>query len=177
METHCTRYSRRRDVQFGMRIATIRRQSRNRLQQPRPLCRVFFCYTQNSTKDKSGDKECLRSHAGSVSLNAGHVSMKIIQINAIKALVALLLLIGSSAHCGEFYTPQWEPTPGVMLYWLVVESDGEIIGTDSLSWPDGRSALFQYVKTKDGLYRCVDYHDEAFRETGNMCYKSKKWPP
>ncbi len=90
------------------------------------------------------------------------------------------LTIGSCLLCGlaqgAVYQPQWEPDPGTMLYSLLFQMDGEIVGTDSLAWPDGRSAMYQYIKTDKGLYRCVDYHDESFVETGNFCWKLKKWP-
>ncbi len=87
-----------------------------------------------------------------------------------------LALIFSAPVFADNYQPQWEPVPGIMLYALLFGGGGEIVGTDSVSWPNGRSAMFQYVKTKEALFRCIDYHDESFIETGNNCYKLKKWP-
>jgi len=53
----------------------------------------------------------------------------------------------------------------------------ELISTDALSWPDGRSALITYIKIsniKDDsywYYRCVDFMTVDFQENGQMCYE------
>jgi hypothetical protein len=54
-----------------------------------------------------------------------------------------------------------------------------IVGTDALSWPDGRSALITTIElrgiTEDlhWLYRCVNYKDANFSDTGEVCWQLK----
>lgn len=102
------------------------------------------------------------------------MEFKICRNGALKIMILYAFAVGSVN--GAESQQQWEPVPGQMLFSLIFDSDGKIVGTDSLSWPDGRSAMVQYIKTKGSFYRCIDYHDVSFSETGNFCWKLKKWP-
>jgi len=101
--------------------------------------------------------------------------MTIYNLKRARALITLFAGIFCAAVIASEYQPQWKPTPGTMLDALLFKSGGQIVSTDSLSWPDGSIAMVQYVKTRDSLFRCIDYQNKSFRETANLCYKLKKW--
>ncbi len=58
--------------------------------------------------------------------------------------------------------------------------ESHIVGTDALSWPDGRSALVTTIELlgvsedRQWLYRCVEYKDENFGSTGETCWRLKQ---
>ena len=57
----------------------------------------------------------------------GRISMRLNRQNNTRGLLAsLILLIGGPAVSGN-YQRQWEPVPGIMLYWLLFESGGEVV--------------------------------------------------
>lgn len=93
--------------------------------------------------------------------------------------VVILFLLAFSISTAAESKQQWVPAPGKMLFTLIFDSDGEIVGTDSITWSGG-GAMVLYIKTKNSFYRCVDYHklsvsgNLSFSETGNFCSKLKK---
>ena len=66
---------------------------------------------------------------------------------------------------------QWEAQPGLAVHEIISNKGGKIISTDALPWPDGRSALILYIKTKTEVFRCVDWKQSDFQDSGFMCFK------
>jgi hypothetical protein len=93
-----------------------------------------------------------------------------------KFLLGMLAVAISLTCSAQSYKTQWEAEPGKMLYHLIFGMKGKVVSTDAISWPDGRSATIQYIKTDATMYKCVDFYNGSFQETGNMCYRLKKWP-
>jgi len=50
----------------------------------------------------------------------------------------------------------------------------ELISSAGLSWPDGRQAVVTFWKAENSLFRCIDYFDKDFRQTGSACYAPAK---
>lgn len=100
------------------------------------------------------------------------MKLKMCRNGALQIIILHAFAVGS---VNAEYQRQWEPEPGQMLYSLIFDLDGEIVATGSLTSPDGRSALVHYIKTKDFFYRCIDYQNQSFTETGHFCWKLKKW--
>lgn len=90
-----------------------------------------------------------------------------------KYTVLLSVLIFSISAAAE-YKQQWVPAPDRMLFTLIFDSDGVIMGTDALLWPDGRSAMIRYIKIKDSFYRFVDYRSAILFRNRKFLLETKK---
>ena len=82
---------------------------------------------------------------------------------------------------------EWMPLPGYDLHELYsggmaigtdIKRETEIIGTNGLSWPDGRQALITTIEIRQlgskGLYRCMQYFSADMQQTGERCYELHK---
>ena len=67
---------------------------------------------------------------------------------------------------------EWKPIPGLTSAELAIGQEWDLISSDALSWPDGRSALLTYWENKKSSFflRCVDFRDASFQHTGGSCY-------
>ena len=87
------------------------------------------------------------------------------------------------------FASKWVAVPGFNLHELYSTGDfgpykgtSEVIGTTSLSWPNGDQAIVTHIEriyaAKDGelksLYRCIDYYDATMNPTGSMCYELRE---
>ena len=96
-----------------------------------------------------------------------------------KLIIACVLAISlqsvNGADADKRVASPWALVPGLSLPKLMrSEQLKGILGTDAITWPDGRSALIIYVGMGVNFYRCVDFFDVSFRGTGHACYKLKR---
>ena len=68
-------------------------------------------------------------------------------INAI--FFGALLITSTFSVMASSQNSHWSPDAHASLYRLLIENSGKLLSTNSVEWPDGRSAQVQYIKTKD----------------------------
>lgn len=88
-------------------------------------------------------------------------------------LVVASLLISALVRADSL-EPQpdhWQLRPELTAHELLSNQGAQLISTDAVSWPDGRSALILYIQTGKELYRCVDFRDASFRANGFICFQ------
>jgi len=95
--------------------------------------------------------------------------MKIIATISLLIIFACPQIILAESH-HTFKSP-WKLAPGVTLPKIIKSnSPAKISGSNSISWPDGRSVIVVHVSAGKNIYRCVDYYDSDFQATGHACY-------
>jgi len=116
-----------------------------------------------------------------------------VQVLALLLLALPAILIPGIASAQDAPGQQWAPLPGHSLYSIMngealpetLSGEGythtaDVVSTDALSWPDGRSAFttlvmivaftgsFEPIGTE--YYRCIDWMDADFRANGFECW-------
>lgn len=92
----------------------------------------------------------------------------------LRSSILLILTLQLNNAIANEIPKQWANVFGVSTFDVVNNMNGKIIQSSSVSWPDGRSALILYLKTAKDIYRCVDYKDKDFVDTGFYCSKLVK---
>jgi len=94
-----------------------------------------------------------------------------VQKKTILKIVATILFCIINLSYAQGIPKQWEMIPKLSTYYLIHKENGKIISSNNITWPDGRSGLVIYIKTKQNIYRCIDWKDKDFRNTAYICYK------
>src|SRR5680860_1849552 len=56
----------------------------------------------------------------------------------------------------------------------LASKQAELLSSSGLSWPDGRQGIVTFWRHENSLYRCIDFFDESYQQTGGACSKPVK---
>ena len=93
------------------------------------------------------------------------------QKKIILKIVATILFCIINLAYGKEHPKQWEKVPNQSVYNLIHKHNGQIVSSSYVTLPDGRSGLITYIEAKNNIYRCIDWKDKDFRNTGYTCDK------
>lgn len=85
--------------------------------------------------------------------------------------MAVAIMMTFSAHA-DSQIPHWEKTPPNITSASLLLNHGKLIGVASAGLSTGYTLIITFIKTPDGIYRCLDYKLSATSNTGTFCEKA-----